>query len=263
MPSKLAVQMFTVRDFTKTAQDLAASLRKVRDMGYTAVQFSAVGCMNGATPEVSAVQARKMLDDHGLRCVATHRGWGDLLAKTEAEIEFHQALGCGFTAIGGLPREYADAGAEGYRRFVKEAAQVLPRLKKAGIAFGYHNHAHEFVRSGEGRRTLYDIFIEEGGDLLCLEIDVYWAVHAGVNPERLFERCRGRVPVIHFKDKEVVVKDGPVMAPIGEGNLDWDHLIPSCEKAGVQWYCIEQDVCRRDPFDCLKSSFDYLTSKGL
>jgi sugar phosphate isomerase/epimerase len=36
------------------------------------------------------------------------------------------------------------------------------------------------------------------------------------------------VPVIHIKDKEMAGND-PVMAPIGEGNLDWDSLIPACE----------------------------------
>ena len=79
---------------------------------------------------------------------------------------------------------------------------------------------------------------------------------------RVLERCHGRVPVIHLKDKEVVA-EGPVMAPIGEGNMDWAHIVPACEAAGVRWYCVEQDTCRRDPFDCLQSSFAYLAGLGL
>src|SRR5579871_4685522 len=244
MTAKLAVQMYTVRDYTRTAADFAESLRKIRAMGYQAVQLSAVGAMNGETPEVSAAEARKLLDDNGLRCIATHRNWDDLAQRTEAETAFHKALGCDFTAIGGLPGNYGAQGA-------------------AGIRFGYHNHAHEFERIGPGRRTLYDIFIEEGGPDFLLEIDVYWAVHAGVNPERLFAQCAGRVPVIHLKDKEVVPKDGPVMAAIGEGNLDWEGILPACERAGVEWYAIEQDVCRRDPFDCLRASYTFLHSQGL
>ncbi len=46
--SRLAVQMYTVRDFTKDAKGLAETLRKISDIGYPAVQMSAVGCMNGA-----------------------------------------------------------------------------------------------------------------------------------------------------------------------------------------------------------------------
>ena len=75
------------------------------------------------------------------------------------------------------------------------------------------------------------------------------------------ERCAGRVPVIHLKDNEVIAgSQDSNMAPIGEGTMDWAHIIPTCEKAGVEWYAIEQDTCQRDPFDCLVSSFDYLTA---
>ena len=173
------------------------------------------------------------------------------------------ALDCGYAAIGSMPGSYRKDGAEGIRRFLSEAAAVIEKLKAAEIDFGYHNHAHEFVRATDGCGTVMDILIDEGGDGLKMELDVYWVAHAGANPERLIERCAGRIPVLHFKDKEVVADDGPVMAAIGEGNLDWDHLIPACEAGGTEWYAVEQDVCRRDPFDCLKSSFDFLTAKGL
>lgn len=263
MGSKLAVQMYTLREHTATRKDLQSTLKRVAGMGYPAVQFSAVGCMGGDKPEVTAADAKKMLDDNGLKCIATHRGWDSLVDRTQAEIEFHHALGCDYVAIGGLPQAYGSRGEAGYRAFVKDAQPVLKTLKKAGLTFGYHNHSHEFVRIGPGRRTLYDIFIEEGGSLLTLELDTYWVQHAGVTPDRIIERCHGRLPVIHVKDKEVLADKGPVMSPVGEGNLDWDHILPACEAAGVKWYAVEQDTCQRDPFDCLRSSFEFLSSKGL
>lgn len=256
MQSQLAVQMYTVRDFTKTATDLAQTLAKIQTIGYPAVQLSAVGAMSGDTPEVNAVRARQMLDDNGLKCIATHRTWDSLALDTQREIDFHQTLDCDFTAIGGLPGSYSAQGAAGYARFVHDAAPVIAKLKAAGIRFGYHNHAHEFERA-DARSTLFDIFIDSGGPDFLLELDLYWVGHAGLNPERIVERCHSRMPVIHVKDKEVA--DGqPVMAPVGEGNLDWANLLPACRKAGVEWYAVEQDVCRRDPFDCLRSSFDFL-----
>lgn len=262
-PSKLAVQMYTLRDFTKTAAGLAEALRRIRAIGYPAVQLSAVGAMAGEQPEVSALQARQMLDDNGLRCIATHRSWDALAGQTDAEIDFHRTMGCDYAAIGGLPAPYGEEGADGYRRFLRDSAPVIARLKEAGIRFGYHNHAHEFQRIGSGQRTLYDIFVEEGGPDFTLEVDVYWVVHAGANPVRIMERCPGRVPVIHVKDKEVVPREGPVMAPIGEGNLDWDAILPACQVAGVEWYAVEQDTCRRAPFDCLRSSYEFLRTRGL
>jgi sugar phosphate isomerase/epimerase len=66
--------------------------------------------------------------------------------------------------------------------------------------------------------------------------------------------------VVHVKDKEVIPGEGPVMAPVGEGNLNWPRILDVCEKGGIEWYVVEQDTCRRDPFDCLRSSYEYLST---
>lgn len=262
MGAKLAVQMFTLREHTKTRDDFAASLEAIAGIGYPAVQLSAVGCMNGESPEVDAAEAKKLLDANGLTCIATHRPFPALLNQTDEEIEFHKTLACDYVAIGGIPQEYGHT-AEGYRRWLEDAHQVVAKLKAAGIRFGHHNHAREFARIERGGAWLEDILIDESDRDLMLELDLYWVDHAGVNPERVLERCQGRVPVIHLKDKEVDLEEGPIMAPIGEGNLDWPHLVPACEAAGVEWYCIEQDKCYRDAFDCLRSSFEYLSGLGI
>jgi len=255
------VQMFTLREHTKTARGLAESLERCRSIGYPAVQMSAVGCMNGEAPEVDAKTARKILDDNGLACIATHRPWDALVNETEREIEFNQTLGCDYVAIGGI---FGEQTAASYRAFLEQARPVIARLKEAGVRFGHHNHSHEFIRIERHGKWLEDILIEEGGEDLMLELDLYWVEHAGLNCAPLLERCKGRVPVIHLKDKEVASKEeGPRMAPIGEGNMHWDGILPACEAAGVKWYAVEQDRCYRDPFDCLKSSFEFLTSKGL
>ncbi len=263
MANKTAVQLFTVRDYTKTEKDLAETLSKISKIGYTAVQVSAVGAMQGASPAVSADMMKKMLDDNGLKCIATHRPWENLINKIEVEIEFHHTLGCDFAAIGGIPGNYKPTHA-GYREWLNDAKPIIERLKKEGIQFGHHNHSREFTRPERHGPTLEDILIDEGGSDLMMELDLYWIQHAGVNAERILERCVGRVPVIHLKDKEVAPGSNDArIAPIGEGVIDWEHIIPTCEKSGVKWYAVEQDTCQRDPFDCLQSSYDYLTSMGL
>lgn len=255
--------MFTLREFTKTASDFATSLSRVSEIGYRAVQLSAVGCMNGDSPEVTAADAKRLLDDNGLTCIATHRPWDRLVNNLEQEIEFHKTLDCDFAAIGGVPRDYEDT-VEGYRRWLADVRPVIEGLKAEGIRFGHHNHAREFFRPERGGATLEDVLIDEGGDDLMMELDLYWIAHAGVNPERILERCKGRVPVIHLKDKEAQARSNDcLIAPIGEGGMDWDHIIPACAGAGVAWYAIEQDQCQRDPFDCLVSSYRYLTSMGV
>lgn len=261
MGLKLAVQTYTVREFTKTPEDFTSSMEKIAKIGYPAVQLSAVACMDGDTPALKVKQARKVLKANNLKCISTHRSWVGLKNDTQKEIDFHGVLKCKHTAIGGLPGEYHAKGADGYKQFLDEAAPVIEKLAAAGITFGYHNHAHEFERFGAKRQTAFDQLIA-GNPKLSMEVDVYWVSHGGADPAKTLLALKGRVPVIHLKDKEIAERN-PVFAPVGEGNLDWEAILKAGKKAGVKWYCVEQDTCRRDPFDCLRSSFEFLKDKKM
>ena len=44
------------------------------------------------------------------------------------------------------------------------------------------------------------------------------------------------------------------MAEIGEGNLDWADVLFACARSGAELLIVEQDICRRDPFESLAVS---------
>ncbi|MGV3613825.1 MAG: sugar phosphate isomerase/epimerase family protein [Fimbriimonas sp.] len=256
---RLAAQMYTLRDVTKTAAEFEDALAMLHGIGYEGVQLSAVGCMNGDDPEVDAARAREMLDAHGLVACATHRPMPRLIQNLDEEIAFHRTLGCDYVAIGGIGWDYGQTP-DAYARFLADARPVIEGLAAAGIRFGFHNHSHEFIRNPETGRPCYDLLIE-ADEALKLEIDTYWVAHAGADPAALLRRCAGRIEVIHAKDREVVAEEGPVMAPVGEGLLDWDAILAACREGGTEWIVVEQDVCRRDPFECLDASFRFLSDR--
>ncbi|MBN1867325.1 sugar phosphate isomerase/epimerase [Candidatus Sumerlaeota bacterium] len=260
MASKVAAQLYTVRDFLKTAKDFEETLKKLAAMGYPAVQLSAVACMNGENPEVSAADARALLDKYGLKCAATHRGRPNFVERLDDEIAFHKTLGCDYTAIGNLGVKDKSPGS--YRQLIEESKVFLPKLKEHGIRWGFHNHGFDYAKY-DGRPNM-DILIKEAPADFMMEIDTYWVTDAGANPETVLKACKGRIPVVHFKDMAFDPEKKRVMAPVGEGNLDWDGIIAVCEADNVEWYCVEQDDCYdRDPFECLESSLHFLESKGL
>jgi sugar phosphate isomerase/epimerase len=134
-------------------------------------------------------------------------------------------------------------------------------LHDAGLTFSYHNHSFEFVRFG--KRTGLDLLYEESDPrYLQAELDTYWIQHGGGDPADWVRKMKGRMPVVHLKDM-VIVDGEPTMAEIGEGNLNWPAILAACAEAGVEWYAIEQDICRRDPFESLKISYDNLRQMGL
>ena len=258
MTEKIAAQLYTLRDFTKTELDFAATLAKIAKIGYRAVQISAVAAMAGEPPLVSPTLARKMLDDNGITCIATHRSWDELARNTQKEIDFHKTIGCDFVAIGSLPSVYREKKADGLRQWIKDAQPVIEKLAASGLQFGYHNHDAEFERTGSDRKPLFDILIEQTNPELLIELDVAWVEHVGFNPVRIIERLHGRIPVIHLRDKEFAC-GRVMMSPVGEGNFDWPTLMPALKAAGVKWYAIELEDISGDLFEGMRSSFDFLS----
>lgn len=260
MRNQIAVQMYTVRDFCKSPKDFLRTIQKIQKIGYKAVQLSGISCMNGDKPQLSAKEAKKMLDDLGLKCVATHRSWNNYFNQLDQEIEFHHQLGCSYTAIGSLPDDIYGKKAGLFEHFSELIVPVVKKLKNAGIDFGYHNHASEFEQFEKGR-TYFDILTEQCPKEMAFELDLFWLWKGGKSPITMLQKLAGRVPVIHVKDYALIGNDA-IFAAIGEGNLDWPEIIPVCHKAGVQWFIVEQDTCPRDPFDCLASSYRYLTENN-
>lgn len=265
----LAAQLYTVREFTQTAADFAASLQKIRDIGYTAVQVSAIG-------PIPHEEVKRVVDDLGLTICNTHipheRLWHDI----DSVIEQHALWDCQHVAIGSMPGPYREEGESGFKRFAAEASAVGEKLHDAGLTFSYHNHNFEFVRfpytaadGTVGGRTGLDIIYDESDPrYLQAEIDTYWVQHGGGDPAAWTRRMQDRMPVIHLKDMVYSNEEHPrlghqLMAEVGEGNLNWPAILDACRDAGVAWYAVEQDICQRDPFESLRISYENLQGMGL
>ena len=253
--SVLAAQLYTVRGFTQTAADFSASMRRIRDIGYTAVQVSGIGPIPDA-------EVKSIVDDVGLVICNTHvRPSSALWDDLDAVIAQHRLWDCKHVAIGSMPTPFREEDEDSFRRFAEEATRVGERLHDAGLTFSYHNHSFEFVRFGE--RTGLDIIYEESDPrYLQAEIDTYWVQHGGGDPAAWIRRMKDRMPVVHLKDM-VIVDGEQAMAEIGEGNLNWPAVLQACQEAGVEWYAVEQDICRRDPFESLRISYRNLRAMGL
>lgn len=250
--SVIAAQLYTLRDYTKTPADIAQTLKRVKALGYDAVQLSALG-------PIAPAELQQILDAEGLVVCATHVNYERLQDDLEAVIDEHRLWKCKHVAIGSLPTAYRTA--EGYHRFAQEASHVARRLAAAGLTFGYHNHSFELETFG-GRTGLATLYDESDPSVFTGEIDTYWLQHGGADPAQWIRRLKGRLPLVHLKD--MAIKDNTqVMAEVGEGNMNWPSILAACQEAGVAWYIVEQDFCQRDPFESLAISLRNLHSMGL
>lgn len=257
--TQIAAQLFTIREFTKTRDNFAASMAKIREIGYRAVQVSQIG-------DISDAEVKRICDDNGLIICNTHVSVDDLLTNPDAVIEQHRLWGARHVAIGGMPLEYRDSES-GFRRFAEIANGIGERLYGAGLSFSYHNHSFEFLRFGASS-GLELIFDETDPRYVQAELDTYWIQHGGADPVAWIERMDDRMPVVHLKDMVMLPADDggrpqQTMAEVGEGNMNFAGILDACKRIGVEWYAVEQDICQRDPFESLAISYRNLRAMGL
>jgi sugar phosphate isomerase/epimerase len=250
---KIGAQMYTVRDYLKDEEEIEASLRKLKAMGYDLIQLSGLGPC-----DVDHLAA--WTKELGMNVCSTHSPWEQMSDANELKklIAEHKKLGCSEIGIGMMPNIFPNSY-EGYTHFIKKVNEICKTLKGEGLTFGYHNHNVEFQKFNGV--CAIDRLVEECPDMYVI-LDLFWVQAGGANPVKYLEKYKGRIKLVHLKDYRVSGWDRK-FAEIGQGNLDWNLIIPLCEKNGIPYAVIEQDGdFLSDPFDSLAMSRDYLVKAG-
>ena len=254
MDRRIGAQLYTVRDYMKTAKDFEETIRKVRAIGYEIVQVS--GC------PLEATEIKKILDAYGMQCVVTHRSFQELKEHTEAIMEYNRTLGCDSCGIGIAPMEYLKT-ADGVERFIEEMNAVADVLFENGFYFAYHNHNVEFVKF-DGKTIMDRMLRGSDPEKVKFITDTYWLQMGGQDPAAFIRKHPERALYVHFKDLRLDPETPfvPEFSEIGEGNLNFKEITAACDEAGVRFALVEQDTSRRDPFESLKISYDHLKTLG-
>jgi sugar phosphate isomerase/epimerase len=246
----LGAQLYTVRDRIKTLEGIESTLKSIASIGYTTVQVSGMG-------KIEPEKLREICDRFGLKIVITHTNPDRILAEPEAVAREHKILGCDLIGIGKMPQKYGFT-VQGVKSFIADYMPAAKVFEKNGMRLMYHNHNYEFERVNG--KLIIDLLAEGfDSELLGFTLDTYWVQAGGADPVEIIEKYSGRIPAVHLKDMTYRnSREASVMAPVGEGNMNWNRILPACERAGTKWALVEQDTCEEDPLVCLKKSFGYL-----
>jgi sugar phosphate isomerase/epimerase len=249
--SQVAAQCYTIRDFCKDAATFAESMKKVKAIGYAAVQISGVGPI----PEDEIV---RIVKGEGLTICATHENGKVILEEVNKVIDRLGKLGTKYTAYPHPHQPIANlADAKALAKGLDVAGEAM---RKAGQVLTYHNHAVEWKKF-EGRTIIDVLYDETDPRNLQGEIDTYWVQAGGGDPVAWCQRLNHRLPLLHLKDYGVHDDGkGGRICEIGNGNLDFKRICAAAAQAGCEWYIVEQDTCPGDPFDSLKQSYSYITA---
>lgn len=245
---QIGAQLYTVRDFCKTPEDFAQTLKKVADIGYKTVQVS-------GTCDFDAQWLADQLKANDLKCVLTHTAEDKLQNHTQQTIDDHTVFGCPHIGLG-YYGDFREGDESAIEKFISTYGPVAKQMEDAGKVFTYHHHHFEFRKFGGV--TILQRLAEAIGQMR-ITLDTYWVQTAGADPAAWLEAYAGRVPCIHLKDHTWDRK----MAVVGEGNINFDRVFLAAEKAGTEYMLVEQDECYgEDPFACLTRSYRNLKAMG-
>jgi len=244
----VAVQPYTIRE--ALAQDYIGALEKVAAIGYKGIEL-------GRPPEGMTVAEQKaLLDRLGLQVVGTHAGFDTLDFDADGIADYLDEVDGGrYVAISLL-----FASREDVLEKARKMNAIGEAFKRRGITFLYHNHDWEFKRF-DGEYALDILLRETDPELVQTELDTYWIRKGGEDPAAYLRKLKGRAPMLHIKDMEQ--GEEQYFAEVGEGILDFREIAGAADEIGVQWLVVEQDKCRRDPFDSLRISYDNLVKLGI
>ena len=244
--SKIGAQLFTVREFMKTPKDIAETFKKIRAIGYETVQFS-------GQPIGDASELRKMADDAGIKIVCTHIPYDSFKNNLSKVISDHKTIGATHAGLGMMPEKFRNSE-EGAVEFAKEFDAIAREMKAEGLGGTYHNHCMEFARFGG--KTVMDLLMENS-QYFSFMLDTYWVQAGGADVADFIRKHKDRLELVHLKDM-CIAENKQVMCEVLEGNLNWNSILNELESTDVEYAFVEQDICARDPFDCLRTSYENL-----
>lgn len=242
----MALQLYTVRD--EAAKDFAGTMRRVAQAGYTAVELAGYGGLD-------APDLRALLDETGLRAASTHVGLALLEENLDAQIDYALAIGCSHLVVPSVPVEMRSAAS--FRAVAPRFNEFAKAARQRGLGFAYHNHNFEFVTE-EGAYLLDTLLDASDPDLVKLELDIYWAAFAGVDPVEYLRRRADRISLIHLKD----LAADHSYTEVGAGTLDFGAIFSAAEAAGVEWGIVELDKPRIPSLESARLSLEYLRAMG-
>ncbi len=256
----IGLQVYTLRE--QLVANLEDTLRQIAAIGYEYIEL--FGYREGQYLGRSIQQVGKLLADIGLKVPSSHtltgahepNVKGTLVNQWERAVADAKALKQSYMVCAYL-MESERQSIDDYKRLAELFNKSGEVCKQYGIQFAYHNHDFEFFTLN-GQIPFDVLLAETDPALVQFELDIYWINKAGFSHLDYFKKYPGRFPLWHVKDMD----DTPekAFAEVGSGVINWKETFAAAKTAGMQYFFVEQDVCKRPPIESVAISYQYLRS---
>ena len=174
----------------------------------------------------------------------------------------------GYRGIPGAFGTFADAVAAAEK--ANESARIAA---KYGYRTQYHNHTHEWRMDAAHGEYIMDTYLRHSDENHVMELDVGWALTAGIDPIYWMKRWPGRIGSLHIKscnwaldiglsrdqqNMQQAYAEGP-QGPMEKSICDWTEVIRTALDAGCKAFVIERErIYEGDILNCLQADHDHI-----
>lgn len=251
-PGRISIQLYTLRSIMRGA-GVDETIRTLGQIGYPRVELAGY---YGRT----AAEMRALLDGAGIRAMSSHDNVTWSADALERKLDDAEVMDQRYMVVPYLNSASLSYWQEHAERMNVEAAEARAR----GIAYGYHNHAHEFTIDLGGGVTPWDVLTSElDPSVVHLEVDLYWIVTGGVNlglsqADAIRFAIDGiaaapqQVRQYHVKDRDPVTGSH---ADLGTGFIDFAKIFRAHQ---VEDYIVENDTPDVTPIQTAQVGYSYL-----
>ena len=252
------LNLFSIRSLIQTEEDFLKIALKLKELGYSYMQFS------GAPYDADKIARVSKASEMPI-CL-THVPMDRIIGETEKLMEEHDKFGCKNIGLGMMPLTILEEE-NAFKKTVEELNLAGERMQKNGFQFFYHHHHFEFLKN-EDNQTRIDYMLKNA-PYIHFTADTYWLQYGGVNLISFLDKLKGRIGCVHLKDYRLTLKRDeqgnaigaePKFAPVGDGTIDFPSVVEKMKQAGAKYYLVEQDdaVTYPDPLEQVARSIKYI-----
>lgn len=238
---KIALQMYTVREESQV--NFLKTLEEVSKIGYEGVEFAGFY-------EVEARVLKAKLDELHLFPLSAHIPLEQLENNLDEVMKYNKTIG-NTTIVCPYSKWEND---EEYQNIVSILNRAKTVLAENDMKLLYHNHSHEFEKSGH--RYKLDLLLESVKGMK-LELDTCWVAHGKVDVLEYMAIHTDDLELVHIKDIDY---DGEefVLRELGGGSLPIMDIINKSEELGLEWIIVENDFPKPDGITNIRKSIEFL-----
>lgn len=227
------IQLYTLRD--DMPKDPKGVITRLAGFGYR--QMEGFEGPQGMFWGMSHMDFKRFLDDLGVEMVSSHC---DMDKDFEAKAAQAAEVGMKYLICPWIgPQKTADD----YKRFADTFNSRGEVCRRNGLRFAYHNHAYSFLPV-EGQQLPQDILMTRSDPATVdFEMDIYWVVTAGADPEAWLGKHPGRFTLCHVKDrmKGAGPKEEDASCDLGKGSIDYARILKATKEGGMRYHIVEQE----------------------